>query len=98
MLCSSYLPLGVPNELFLQAISGLGVLHLEKFAMALRLRWPWLEWKNPDKIWVGLGNPCCKADMAIFYAATTITVEMGPKPLFGVHLGFMVALQSTLPP
>jgi hypothetical protein len=22
---------------------GLGILHLEKFAMVLRLRWPWLE-------------------------------------------------------
>jgi hypothetical protein len=53
---------------------GLGVLHLEKFATALRLRWPWLEWKDPEKIWVGSGNPCCKTDMAIFYAATTIKV------------------------
>jgi hypothetical protein len=42
---------------------GLGVLHLGKFALDLRLRWPWLEWKDPDKIWVGSGNPCTEEDM-----------------------------------
>jgi hypothetical protein len=42
----------------------------------------WLEWKDPDKIWVGSGNPCGKTDMAIFYASTTITVGNGAKTHF----------------
>jgi hypothetical protein len=28
---------------------GLGILDLDKFAWALRLRWPWLRWKDPSK-------------------------------------------------
>ena len=31
-------------------IGGLGILHTDKFARALRLRWPWLLWKDPNKI------------------------------------------------
>jgi hypothetical protein len=46
---------------------------MDKFATALRLRWPWLEWKNNTKIWAGTDNPCTDNDMEIFYAATTIT-------------------------
>jgi hypothetical protein len=61
---------------------GLGILHLEKFATALRLRWPWLEWKSNDKIWVGSGNPCTNKDMEIFYAATTIALGNGRKTSF----------------
>jgi hypothetical protein len=61
---------------------GLGVLNLEKFAMALRLRWPWLEWKDKGKIWSGTGNPCTDKDMEIFYAATTISLGNGRKTLF----------------
>jgi hypothetical protein len=49
---------------------GLGVLHFEKFAMALRLCWPWLEWHDNGKIWVGFNNPCSKEDM-IFYVVPT---------------------------
>jgi hypothetical protein len=41
-----------------------------------------LEWKDPDKIWVGSGNPCGKEDMALFYAATTITIGNGRKTPF----------------
>jgi hypothetical protein len=61
---------------------GLGVLNMEKFATSLRLCWPWLEWKCPDKIWVGSGNPYSKEDMANFYAATTITVGNGARMPF----------------
>jgi hypothetical protein len=32
---------------------GLGILDLDKFAQALRLRWPWLCWKDPSKAWIG---------------------------------------------
>ncbi|WVZ63082.1 hypothetical protein U9M48_012747 [Paspalum notatum var. saurae] len=32
---------------------GLGILHLGKFARALRLRWLWREWFAEDKPWIG---------------------------------------------
>ncbi|XP_071679995.1 uncharacterized protein [Lolium perenne] len=35
----------------------LGVLDLEKFSRALRLRWLWDEWTAPDKPWVGSETP-----------------------------------------
>jgi hypothetical protein len=55
---------------------------LDKFATALGLRWPWLEWKDDSKIWAGTGNPCNENDMEIFYAATTITLGNGRKTHF----------------
>ena len=61
---------------------GPGILNTDKFARALRLRWPWYEWKEPTKLWVGLGNLCTEEDMDFFYASTTIIVGNGAKTPF----------------
>jgi hypothetical protein len=51
----------LPKEL-----GGLGVLHLEKFARALRLRWLWQEWACPHKAWAGMKVPCDDNDRRLF--------------------------------
>ena len=58
-------------------MGGLGVLNLQKFARALRLRWPWFEWNDPTRPWVGLGLPCDAKDMELFYASVTISIGDG---------------------
>jgi hypothetical protein len=55
----------------------LGNLNLENFARALHLRCPLLEWRDPKRLWVGMGNPCNEVDMSPFCAATTITIGIG---------------------
>ena len=61
---------------------GLGVLNTDNFARALRLKWLWFEWKEPSKLWVGLGNPCTEEDRDFFYASTSIIVGNGAKTPF----------------
>ena len=63
-------------------LGGLGVLNTNKFARALHLRWPWYEWKEPTKLWVGGGNLCDEDDLNFFYACTTITVGNGARTPF----------------
>lgn len=46
------------------------------------LRWLWYEWKEPCKLWVGLGNPCDKVDSDLFYASTTIIISNGAHAPF----------------
>jgi mannosylglycoprotein endo-beta-mannosidase len=59
------------------ALGGLGVLNMEIFTRALRLRWLWHEWKDPTKPWVGLETPCDETDKLLFTAATKITIGDG---------------------
>ena len=67
----------MPKEL-----GGLGVLNLEKFARALRLRWLWHDWVSPNKPWVSMELPCDETDRLVFAACTTIRIGNGRKASF----------------
>ncbi|KAG2540080.1 hypothetical protein PVAP13_9NG531714 [Panicum virgatum] len=67
---------------------GLGILNLERFARALRLRWLWQEWVSPEKVWLGTKTPCDDIDGLLFAACTTITVGNGKRTSFW-HSGWL---------
>lgn len=69
-------------------LGGLGVLDLEKFRRALRLRWPWLQWNAPGRPLLGSELPCKNKDMDFFRAATTICIENGGKASFWLDRWF----------
>jgi hypothetical protein len=52
----------------------LGILNLEIFASALRMRWPWHEWNEEAKPWFGLGTPCTSQNRDLIAAATMVTI------------------------
>jgi hypothetical protein len=58
---------------------GLGILHLTKFARALRLRWLWQEWASSTRFWTTLELPCTTKDRQLFAATTSISVGDGTK-------------------
>lgn len=61
---------------------GLGILSLDKFARALRVRWLWHEWVSPNKAWVGMDTPCDEKDRLLFAACTTLSVGNGQRVRF----------------
>lgn len=63
-------------------LGGLGVLDLEFFSRALRLRWLWFQWKDPERPWVGADTPCNEVDKHLFRLCTTVTVGNGNKAKF----------------
>ena len=63
-------------------LGGLGILNLEKFSRALRLRWLWHDWASTDKPWVGSETPNDDSDRNLFNAATRVTVGDGLKASF----------------
>nr|AAX95130.1 retrotransposon protein, putative, unclassified [Oryza sativa Japonica Group]ABG22397.1 retrotransposon protein, putative, unclassified [Oryza sativa Japonica Group] len=63
-------------------LGGLGILDLERFSRALRLRWLWLGWKDENKPWAGMSVPCDDTDKRLFQAATTIELGNGTKTSF----------------
>ncbi|WVZ95285.1 hypothetical protein U9M48_041070 [Paspalum notatum var. saurae] len=63
-------------------LRGLGVLDIHRFARALRLRWLWRQWEDPDAPWVGPEIPCNDTDKHLFAAATRIEIGDGTKTSF----------------
>lgn len=61
---------------------GLGVLNLDRFARALRLRWLWHQWVSPQKPWVGTKVPCDNTDHLLFTTCTKIHIGDGTKTRF----------------
>lgn len=61
---------------------GLGIIELNAFSRALRLRWLWYRWSNPDRPWIGTELPVDDTDLAMFNAATVVTVRNGRKASF----------------
>ena len=51
---------------------GLGVLDLEMFSRALRLRWLWYEWIDRDRPWIGGLIPVNEVDKQLFRACTKV--------------------------
>jgi hypothetical protein len=65
-----------------KSMGGLGILNLDKFGRALRLRWPWYEWTDPGRAWVGMGNPCNEEDMDLFYTLINLAIGNGKTAIF----------------
>ena len=61
---------------------GLGILHLGKFARALRLRWLWRQWSASSDGSLGDETPCNTTDQLLFAASTTLTIGDGKRALF----------------
>ena len=61
---------------------GLGIPDLSRFGRALRLRWPWLAWRHPDRPWVGSDLPCNAADLSLFTTTTSISIGDGASASF----------------
>jgi hypothetical protein len=67
----------------------LGVLHLDKFAMALRLRWPLLEWKSLTKFGWDLGTLAAPTTWTSSTLPVLSSLKMATRPYFGIGCGFM---------
>jgi hypothetical protein len=61
---------------------GLGIIDLERLRRALRLRWLWFKWKNPDITWCDLELPMDEVDEALFAAAIKVSIHSGNKVKF----------------
>lgn len=59
-----------PKTCSLKQKGGLGVLNLECFSRALRLRWLWYQWKQIDRAWINLDLSVDSRDRDLFAAST----------------------------
>ncbi|KAE8806743.1 reverse transcriptase [Hordeum vulgare] len=65
-----------------KCLGGLGMLDLNKFGRALRLRWLWMAWKHLERPWVSTPLPCPSEENEILDMATEIIIGDGTKTNF----------------
>ena len=65
-----------------RSLGGVGIVDLECFRRALRLRWLWVQWNDPEQPWAGSQLPCDASDLALFRAPTIITIGDRHKTSF----------------
>lgn len=63
-------------------LGGLGVHDLECFSRALRLRWLWFKWTEPDRPWAFSGVPCNEIDKQLSRLSTEVILGNGVKAKF----------------
>ncbi|WVZ85361.1 hypothetical protein U9M48_032298 [Paspalum notatum var. saurae] len=61
-------------------LDSLGVLNLDKFDHALRLRWLLQDWVGEDQPWLGLNVPYDRTDRLLFGASTSVSVDWMERP------------------
>ena len=66
-------------------LGGLGVIDLDRFGRALRLRWLWQEWVDDYKPWNDSELPCSDDDRLLFNSSIIITLGDGAKTRFWHH-------------
>lgn len=63
-------------------LGGLGIIDLQSFGLALRLRWDWVQQVDPNRSWIDLPSSSDKATCALFRAAIMTVVGDGSSTLF----------------
>jgi hypothetical protein len=66
---------------------GLGILDLDKFARALRLRWSWLHWKDPSKLGLEMSIVAMTKTWNSSVRRPQSPLEMGERLVFGTRRG-----------
>lgn len=61
---------------------GLGILDLAAQSTALRLRWMWMQWTDPDKAWSGLPLPSDAKILNLFTASARFHLGNGQRIRF----------------
>jgi hypothetical protein len=77
---------------------GIGIMDLERFTRALRLRWLWFKWKQKERAWTDLEVPCDKIDHELFNASTIVTIGNGKTALFWTSSWINGAAAKTIAP
>jgi hypothetical protein len=63
-------------------LGGLGVLDLQNFNTALRIRWQWYRWTDTSKPWSQICISYIDVETSLFRACTTIRLGSGRKVKF----------------